>query len=192
MHITRLAGPLLVIGLTVAACSGSAATTGPTAAPASAAPASVAPASMALVSAAAPSSAATTGGNAGGYSRGGPSAPAGGAAAVTLAKTALGTILVNGAGMTLYMLMADTATSSACTSGCATNWPPLAGSAPTLGAGLIATDFGSLARPDGTKQVTFHGHPLYTYAGDQSAGQTSGEGVGGKWYVLGSNGNPIK
>jgi predicted lipoprotein with Yx(FWY)xxD motif len=94
--------------------------------------------------------------------------------------------------MTLYMFVPDTATASACTGGCATNWPPLAGSAPTMGAGLTAADFGSIARADGTKQVTFHGHPLYTFANDSSAGQTNGQGLSSKWYVLGSDGNPIK
>jgi predicted lipoprotein with Yx(FWY)xxD motif len=201
MHITRLAGPLLVIALTAGACTGSAASAAPTAAPASVAPASVAPASAAPAAAApasaAPSSAAANGDGAGGYdtggySKGGSTTPAGGAAAVALAKTGLGTVLVDGKGMTLYMFTPDTATTSACTGGCATNWPPLTGTAPTFGTGLAAADFGSLARADGTTQVTFHGHPLYTFANDQAAGQTNGQGLSGKWYVLGADGNPIK
>lgn len=197
MHRTRLAVPMLVLGLVVAACTGSGATTPtsqpaaavPSAAPASVAPASVAPASVAPASAAATSDSA--GGDYGGYGKGGAATPATTAAAVGLAKTGLGTILVNGKGMTLYMFTPDTTTTSACTAACAANWPPLTGT-PTIGSGLDDSKFGSITRADGTKQVSFAGHPLYTFANDQSAGQTNGQGLSGKWYVLGADGNPIK
>jgi predicted lipoprotein with Yx(FWY)xxD motif len=198
MRLARLAAPLLVIGLAVTACTGSAASTAPTAGPASAAPASAVPAS-AVPAPVAPASAAPAASTAtaatGGYDRyggGGNSGTAAGAPTVNLARTTLGNVLVDGKGMTLYMFTPDTATTSACSGGCATNWPPLTGGTPTLGTGLDASDFRTITRSDGTKQVTFHGHALYTFANDQSAGQTNGQGQGGKWYVLGSDGNPIK
>jgi predicted lipoprotein with Yx(FWY)xxD motif len=111
---------------------------------------------------------------------------------MAIAQTGLGSILVGPAGMTLYMFLPDTSTTSACTGSCASLWPPLTGTLPSLGAGLSASDFGSLTRSDGAKQVTFHGHPLYYYSGDKVAGNTNGQGLLSKWYVLGADGNPIK
>ncbi len=200
MHRARLVAPLLVVGLAVAACSGSgsgAGTYGGYGAPA-AATATAAPATAAAVAVASspPSAAASTAGADGydsGYSKGGGgTGSSAGAPAVKLASTGLGPVLVDGKGMTLYLFTPDTAMTSACTGGCATNWPPLTGGAPTVGAGLEAFDFGMLARADGASQVTFHGHPLYTFGGDSGVGQTNGQGVGGKWYALGADGNPIK
>jgi len=205
MHLARLAAPLLVVGLAVAACSGSGTGAGayggygaPAVAPASAALAAVASSAPS----AAPSTAASTAGgggyDAGGYGKGSGggygsgSGTTAGAPAVNLASTGLGSVLVDGKGMTLYEFTPDTATTSACTGGCATSWPPLAGGTPTVGTGLAAPDFGTLTRADGTTQVTFHGHPLYAFGGDTSAGQTNGQGVGGKWYAVGTDGNPIK
>ncbi len=96
-------------------------------------------------------------------------------------------------GLTLYMFTPDTAKKSACTGDCAASWPPFTSdAAPTLGAGLDAEDFKTITRDDGSKQVTFYGHPLYFFAGDTAAGQSNGQGLGGKWYVLDSEGNPIK
>ena len=205
MHLARLAAPLLVLGLAVSACSGSAASTAPTVAPASVAPASVAPASAAPASVApasvAPASVAPAASTAAaasddggdGYSRGSGSGAAAGAPTVNLAKTSLGNVLVDGKGMTLYQFAPDTASKSACTGACASNWPPLTGGTPKLGAGLDKGGFATISRDDGTKQLTFYGHPLYTFAGDQSAGDTSGQGQGGgKWYVVGADGNAIK
>ena len=86
----------------------------------------------------------------------------------------------------------DTADKSACTGDCATNWPPLTSdAAPTIGAGLDASNFATLARDDGSKQVTFFGHPLYYFAGDTAAGQTNGQGKGGKWFVVDATGKSV-
>jgi predicted lipoprotein with Yx(FWY)xxD motif len=120
-------------------------------------------------------------------------APAAGGAAVNLASTSLGDVLVDGAGLTLYMFTADTDGSSACYGDCATNWPPLLLDAvPSVGAGLDSEDFGSITRDDGTTQVTFYGMPLYTFAGDRAPGDVNGQGLGGKWYVLGADGTVLK
>jgi predicted lipoprotein with Yx(FWY)xxD motif len=200
MHLARLAAPLLVLGLAVGACTGSGASSTPTAAPASAGPASVAPASVAPASVAPAASAAGadggdgyTRGSGSGYGSGSGSGAPADAPAVSLAKTGLGNVLVDGNGMTLYLFAPDTATTSACKGACASNWPPLTGGTPKLGAGLDAEDFATISRDDGTKQLTFYGHPLYTFVGDQSAGDTTGQGQGGgKWHAVDSDGKPIK
>ena len=116
-----------------------------------------------------------------------------GGPAVSVAGTSLGDILVDGDGLTLYMFTADSGGKSACSGDCVANWPPLTGdAAPTLGAGLDAEDFATITRDDGAKQVTFYGMPLYTFAGDKAAGDVSGQGLAGKWYVLKADGTPVK
>jgi predicted lipoprotein with Yx(FWY)xxD motif len=120
-----------------------------------------------------------------------PSAAAGGAT-VNLADTALGTVLVDGAGKTLYVFTADAAGKSNCTGDCLANWPALiSDAAPTLGAGLDAASFSTITRDDGTKQVAFHDLPLYYFAGDTAAGETKGQGLAGKWYVIDAAGEMI-
>ncbi len=132
-----------------------------------------------------------------------PAAPAAGsstAAASTaasstlaLASTSLGQVVVDASGRTLYMFGKDTAGSgkSACTGGCVTAWPPvLATGAPTA-TGVTGT-LGTIDTPDGKKQVTLNGWPLYTYAKDAKAGDTTGQGVGQVWYVVDKTGTPVK
>jgi len=167
MHMLRAAAPLLGLSLVLAACS-----SGGGASPSAAAP-------TAAASVAAPSAPA--------------SAPASAAAGVTvnLADSSLGKILADASGKTLYAFAPDAADKSACTANCADNWPPLTGTA-TAGTGLDASKFTTLKRDDGSSQVVFNGHPLYYFAGDKAAGDTNGEGVGGKWYVIGADGNTIQ
>jgi predicted lipoprotein with Yx(FWY)xxD motif len=112
--------------------------------------------------------------------------------AVNVASTSLGDILVDGKGMTLYAFTADSGGKSACTGDCLANWPILAGEGATPGTGLDAEDFKSITRDDGSKQVTFYGMPLYTFAGDKAAGDVAGQGLGGKWYVLKADGTVVK
>ncbi len=111
----------------------------------------------------------------------------GGEATVVLADSSLGQILTTADGMTLYLFTPDTATTSACTGGCATTWPPLTAAA-VGGEGLDAGQFGTLDRGDGTTQVTYFGHPLYTYAGDAAAGDVNGQGSGGSWFAVTADG----
>lgn len=127
------------------------------------------------------------------------SAAASGASATTVdssSPSSYGTILVTSTGRTLYTLSADTPTTSACTGSCPTVWPPLTTTAaPGAGTGVQASMLGTITRSDGTKQVTYGGHPLYTYSSDSAAGQVGGEGItsfGGTWYVLGASGQPVK
>jgi predicted lipoprotein with Yx(FWY)xxD motif len=120
-------------------------------------------------------------------------AGADGATSVALADSSLGSILVDGTGRTLYLFTADAPGAPACAADCLGNWPPLpAADAPTLGEGLDAEDFATAAAADGTEQVTFYGHPLYYFAGDTAAGDVNGQGVGGKWFVVDSEGNPVQ
>jgi predicted lipoprotein with Yx(FWY)xxD motif len=111
------------------------------------------------------------------------------------AKTSLGTILVNSQGMALYEFALDTPTTSKCTGSCATYWPPVKGPVTAVpGSNLRPKLLGTIKRPDGTIQATYNGHPLYTYAGDHTAGVASGQGKnlsGGLWYVLAPNGKII-
>src|SRR3954471_11926057 len=124
-----------------------------------------------------------------------PAAGSGGTS-VALAGSKLGKILVDGTGRTLYLFEADKGKASACGGACASVWPPLTtkGGA-TAGAGLTASKLGSIKRSDGTAEVTYNGHPLYTFAGDRAAGQTTGQGsddFGAEWYVLSAAGNKIE
>ena len=95
------------------------------------------------------------------------------------------TVLTDAEGYTLYWFGPDTAGWSACQGGCAQNWPPVAGPA-TWGAGVTGT-IGAFARPDGSLQVTYDGHPLYTTTADTGPGQAKGDGVwshGGEWHEV--------
>jgi predicted lipoprotein with Yx(FWY)xxD motif len=115
-------------------------------------------------------------------------------ATVSVRKTKLGRVLVDAQGRTLYLFMKDKNDKSACAGACATGWPPLLTNAkPKAGAGVASKLLGTTVRASG-RQVTYDGHPLYTYAGDSKAGQTNGEGskaFGAAWDVLAPNGHRI-
>jgi predicted lipoprotein with Yx(FWY)xxD motif len=104
-------------------------------------------------------------------------------------------VLTDSAGRALYLFGSDTSTKSTCSGACATAWPPLtAKGAPTAGTGAKAADLATITRPGGTKQVTYAGHPLYYFAGDNAAGQTNGEAstaFGAPWYLLAPTGQQI-
>jgi predicted lipoprotein with Yx(FWY)xxD motif len=116
-------------------------------------------------------------------------------ATVRVAKSSLGSILVNASGRTLYLFKADSGTMSACTGACATAWPPLlASGTPTAGTGLTSSKLGTITRSDGTHQVTYNGHPLYLFIMDTKPGQTTGQGVtafGAAWFAVSPAGNQI-
>jgi predicted lipoprotein with Yx(FWY)xxD motif len=104
-----------------------------------------------------------------------------------------GTILTSGSGHTLYRYTPDGAGPSTCTGSCAEAWPPVTVPAGTTrvaaGTGVTAADLGTVARSDGSLQVTYNRMPLYTYAGDTAAGQATGQGIGGQWYVIPTSGS---
>ena len=92
--------------------------------------------------------------------------------------------------------MPDTPTHSACLNdGCVFQWPPLTASGPVrVGPGVDAALVGKLTRPDGSTQLSYGGHPLYTYNLDVSPGIVMGQAIdqdGGLWYVLNAKGQQI-
>ncbi len=120
---------------------------------------------------------------------GGPSASAGGGATLTVAHTSAGDSLAGTNGMTLYINTKEQGGTIACTGGCATAWPPLTGTA-TAGIGVTGT-LGTVTRPDGSVQVTYNGAPLYYYAADSAAGDATGQGVGGIWFIASPSGAAV-
>ena len=67
-------------------------------------------------------------------------------------------------------------------------WPPLtATTSPKAKGAVKASLLGTTKRADGSREVTYAGHPLYTFAGDTRAGQTTGQGsngFGAPWWVV--------
>lgn len=107
----------------------------------------------------------------------------------------LGKVLVDPEGRTLYFFDKDqhtlySAQSSGCYGACVENWPPLLTEGePEAEDGAYPTKLSTLKRKDGTLQVTYYGHPLYTYVGDKKSGEANGDDVkafGGQWHA----GNP--
>ncbi|MEY9875103.1 putative lipoprotein with Yx(FWY)xxD motif [Streptacidiphilus sp. MAP12-33] len=115
-------------------------------------------------------------------------------AALHTANSKYGQILVDSSGHTLYLLTADSGSKSTCYGTCATFWPPDHTTGMPGNSGVTASMVGTTNRTDHTTQVTYHGHPLYTFVKDTKAGDVNGEGVtnfGGTWYVVGADGNAI-
>jgi predicted lipoprotein with Yx(FWY)xxD motif len=122
------------------------------------------------------------------------SSPSAVSSALHAQSSKYGQILVNGSGETLYLLTADTGTQSTCNGTCAGVWPPDTTTGTPSNSGVTASLVATSARTDNTTQVTYHGHPLYTFAHDTKPGDVNGEGIktfGGVWYVVGIDGNAI-
>jgi len=118
------------------------------------------------------------------------SAAAGAEHVVAVASGALGSFLTGKDGLTLYIFTPDSANTSTCVDGCAQAWPPFtikAGDTVKGGDGVTGA-LTTFTRPDGSLQVAYDGIPLYYYANDAKAGDTTGQGVGGKWYVASPTG----
>ncbi len=145
------------------------------------------PATPSTAAGSAPMTASTEAAGSAGTSAG--SAPAT-VSTVQLASTPFGTVAVDGNGRSLYAFVPDLPATSVCVDKCAAAWPPLVGQ-PSAGAGIDPTLVGTIIRPDGSTQVTYRGWPLYTFEGDAAAGDVTGQGVGGKWYVLDPSGEMI-
>jgi predicted lipoprotein with Yx(FWY)xxD motif len=160
----------LVAAVVVAACS-SAASTG-TGAAAPAAPASPAGASS-------PSSGASSSGG----------------TVITTAKSSAGTFLTSSSGRAVYLWAKDTGTMSNCNGACAGAWPPVTTTGTATASGSAkASDIGTITRSDGTKQVTYDGHPLYYFSGDSGPGTASGQGsdgFGAKWWLVAPTGSDV-
>jgi predicted lipoprotein with Yx(FWY)xxD motif len=119
-----------------------------------------------------------------------------GAPVITAKSSSLGTFLVDSKGRTLYLFDADKGAMSTCNGACAADWPPLTTKvAPKAGTGVKSSLLSTSKRSDGTLEVTYAGHPLYYFAGDTSAGQTTGQGsgsFGAPWWVVSPAGNALQ
>jgi predicted lipoprotein with Yx(FWY)xxD motif len=107
---------------------------------------------------------------------------------VSTQKSSLGTFLVDANGRALYLWDADHGAMSTCSGECAQDWPPLTTtSTPKATGGVKASLLGTTKRTDGSREVTYAGHPLYTFAGDTKPGQTTGQGssaFGAPWWIV--------
>jgi predicted lipoprotein with Yx(FWY)xxD motif len=118
----------------------------------------------------------------------------GSAPTVRVENSALGEILVDTEGRTLYLFKADSGRVSACDGACAAAWPPLLTHGNTHVAGANVSLLSTIQRSSGARQLAYNGHPLYLYAGDQKPGDVNGQGVtafGAPWYALSPTGNQV-
>ena len=113
---------------------------------------------------------------------------------VSTAHTALGRVIVDSSGRTLYLFEKDKRGHSACSGTCAVYWPPLLATGKTVASGVKQSLLGTVRRANGARQITIAGHPVYRFSGDGKRGQTNGEGLtdfGASWYVLAPSGKKI-
>jgi predicted lipoprotein with Yx(FWY)xxD motif len=164
-------GGALGAALLVAACSSAASSSAPPAA---------APASPASPAGASPA---------------GSSASSSGGTVITTATSSGGTVLASGSGRAIYLWAKDTGDMSNCNGACAGAWPPVTTTGTATAAGSAkASDIGTITRSDGTKQVTYDGHPLYYFSGDSGPGTASGQGsdaFGAKWWLVAPAGSDV-
>ncbi len=113
--------------------------------------------------------------------------------AVQSRSTSLGQVLVSSSGRTIYALTKDTKTNSTCVGACAQAWPPvLVNTTWTAAPRLDRSLFSTILRQDGKRQLVAGQWPLYTFSGDSKPGDVNGEGSGGVWFAVGTDGKLIK
>jgi predicted lipoprotein with Yx(FWY)xxD motif len=125
--------------------------------------------------------------------------PSGGSAASGTAALSSATnakigqpVLVDANGMTVYLYQPDGSnTTSQVPAGLRALWPPVSAGSATVGTGLDQSKSALESQPDGTNQLDYNGHLLYTYSGDQNPGDANGQGLGGIWFVLSPSGDKI-
>ena len=146
-------------------------------------------AAVAVLAAACSSGSSSQGAAAGGAAGGS------GSTVITTASSSAGTILTDGSGRAVYLWVADTNGKSVCSGACAGAWPPVMVSGTVTASGSAkSSDLGSTTRSDGSKQVTYNGHPLYYFVGDAGAGTASGQGsdqFGAKWWLVSPAGSDV-
>jgi len=125
----------------------------------------------------------------------GGSASASGNTVIETASSSAGTVLTNGSGRAVYLWVKDTGDMSQCSGACAGAWPAVTTTGTVTAAGAAKpSDLGTITRSDGTKQVTYDGHPLYYFSGDSGAGTASGQGsdsFGAKWWLVAPSGSDV-
>ena len=144
-------------------------------------------AGVALIAAACGSSSTPSTAGAGSSSSSAASSPAAGSSGAALKTATIGgtTVLTNAKGFTLYSFAPDTPASSKCYGSCAAYWPPVTGTT-AAGQGLPGK-VTTITRAGGSRQLTYNGHPLYTYIGDTAPGQAHGNNLnlnGGLWHEV--------
>ncbi|MSQ25248.1 MAG: hypothetical protein EXR49_03080 [Dehalococcoidia bacterium] len=110
----------------------------------------------------------------------------------TASFTGLGAIMTDGAGRALYIFDRDTPGVSACTGNCLNTWlvlPPGTGS--LTGSSAVTARLEVITRPDGARQVTSNGMPLYYNVRDTAPGTALGAGVGGIWWTVRGDGTKV-
>jgi predicted lipoprotein with Yx(FWY)xxD motif len=120
-------------------------------------------------------------------------APAPASKDLTTTTSKLGTIVVDGKGMTAYMFDKDVAGSgkSNCAGPCAAAWPAITSTSTTPSVSGVTGAVATIPGTGGANQITIDGHPIYTFASDKAAGDTNGQGVGKIWWVIGADGKEI-
>ena len=115
---------------------------------------------------------------------------------VTARRSRYGTVLFDGRGFALYLFTRERGRAPACSGACASAWPPfLSRGRPRGGSGARASLVGWVRRRDGSRQVTYGGHPLYRYVGDRRPGDILCQNVvefGGTWLVVAPSGAPVR
>lgn len=107
-------------------------------------------------------------------------------------KTGTGNYLADEDGMTLYWFTKDSPGTSTCAGPCEEKWPVYYRDVFRIPKSMNGSDFASILRNDGKKQLTFRGYPLYYWAGDKKAGDTGGQGVNNVWFVVNPDNFPPK
>ena len=139
----------------------------------------------------------TSASSGGGYpgAAGTPPGSSGPSATIAVRSTALGQILVDGSGRTLYLFEGDSGTASSCYGACAGVWPPATSTGtPVAGAGVHQSLLAAAVRKDGSRELVYNGHPLYYFISDKQPGDTTGQALssfGADWYVLSPAGTKI-
>lgn len=106
--------------------------------------------------------------------------------------------LVTADGMSVYLYVLDEDGTLACVDACTTNWLPVMadadaaeGADATLAEGLDSELLGTVERPDGGAQLTYGGHPLYTFRRDTEAGHTRGQALGDQFFLVSVAGEAV-
>lgn len=115
-------------------------------------------------------------------------------AVLTVAESALGEIIVDGEGMTVYVFDKDSVgtDTSACTGECAAKWPIVTVESGDLVVEGVTGELDTITAPDGSLQLTLEGLPLYYFANDVAPGDTFGQAVNDVWWVVAPDGTKIK
>jgi len=120
-------------------------------------------------------------------------AEAAGSTDLATAETSLGTVVVDGKGMTAYYFLKDTKGSgtSACSGECAAAWPAITTENATPTVSGVTGEVGTITGTDGKLQITIDGRPIYTFAQDTAPGDVNGQGLNSVWYVIAPDGTEI-